>query len=98
VPDNVARNQFDQPIRGVSLWLDAWRRLRKNRMALAGLTMFILYALVSLLAPLLPIYTYRYITGGPTMMGVMADEVREVKPDAVARIGEYDAVNYNLIG
>ena len=25
---DTARNQFDQPIRGVSLWLDAWRRLR----------------------------------------------------------------------
>ena len=57
--DTVAKNQFDQPIRGVSLWLDAWRRLRKNRMALAGLTMFVLYALVALLTPLLPIYTYK---------------------------------------
>jgi oligopeptide transport system permease protein len=59
VGDTVAKNQFDQPIRGVSLWLDAWRRLRKNRMALVGLVLFILYALVSLLAPLLPIYTYK---------------------------------------
>jgi oligopeptide transport system permease protein len=59
VADTVARNQFDQPIKGVSLWLDAWRRLRKNRMALAGLTMFILYVLVALLTPLLPIYTYK---------------------------------------
>jgi oligopeptide transport system permease protein len=59
VGDTVAKNQFDQPIRGVSLWLDAWRRLRKNRMALVGLVLFILYALVSLLAPLLPIYSYK---------------------------------------
>jgi oligopeptide transport system permease protein len=59
VADTSAKNQFDQPIKGVSLWLDAWRRLRKNRMAVAGLTIFILYVLVSLLAPLLPIYSYK---------------------------------------
>jgi oligopeptide transport system permease protein len=59
VGDTVAKNQFDQPIRGVSLWLDAWRRLRKNRMALIGLTMFVLYVLVALLTPLLPILSYK---------------------------------------
>ena len=52
-------NEFDQPIKGVSLWLDAWRRLKKNRMAMVGLVVVILYALVSLTAPLLPIYSYK---------------------------------------
>ncbi len=56
----AARNQFDQPIKGVSLWLDAWRRLRKNRMAVAGLFLFGLYALIALLAPILPIYSYKH--------------------------------------
>ena len=45
---DTARNQFDQPIRGVSLWLDAWRRLRKNRMAVIGLVVVILYIIVIL--------------------------------------------------
>ncbi len=54
------RNQFDQPIKGVSLWLDAWRRLRKNRMAVAGLFLFGLYVLVSLMAPVLPIQSYKH--------------------------------------
>ena len=56
---DTARNQFDQPIRGVSLWLDAWRRLKKNRMAVVGLVLVILYAIVAALAPVLPIYTYK---------------------------------------
>jgi oligopeptide transport system permease protein len=56
---DTARNQFDQPIRGVSLWLDAWRRLKKNRMAVIGLVLVILYALVAALAPVLPIYSYK---------------------------------------
>ncbi len=56
---DTARNQFDQPIRGVSLWLDAWRRLRKNRMAVVGLVLIVLYVIVAALAPVLPIYSYK---------------------------------------
>lgn len=57
--DREARNQFDQPIKGVSLWLDAWRRLKKNRMALAGLFIVGIYMVVAALAPVLPIYSYK---------------------------------------
>jgi oligopeptide transport system permease protein len=53
-------NQFDQPIKGVSLWMDAWRRLKKNRMAIFGLTLVTFYSLLSLLAPVLPIYSYKH--------------------------------------
>jgi oligopeptide transport system permease protein len=56
---DTARNQFDQPIRGVSLWLDAWRRLRRNRMAVIGLVLVVLYVIVAALAPVLPIYSYK---------------------------------------
>jgi oligopeptide transport system permease protein len=56
---DTARNQFDQPIRGVSLWLDAWRRLKKNRMAVVGLVLIVLYVIVAALAPVLPIYSYK---------------------------------------
>jgi oligopeptide transport system permease protein len=56
---DTAVNQFDQPIRGVSLWLDAWRRLRKNRMAVVGLVLVILYIIIAALAPVLPIYSYK---------------------------------------
>jgi len=53
-------NQFGEPIKGVSLWLDAWRRLKRNRMALAGLGIVIFYSLVSLLAAVLPIHSYKH--------------------------------------
>jgi len=52
-------NEFDQEIKGVSLYRDAWRRLKKNRMAIAGLVIVIIYTLLSMLAPILPIYSYK---------------------------------------
>ena len=52
-------NELDQPIKGVSLWLDAWRRLKKNLMAVIGLVVVSLYTILSLLAPILPIHSYR---------------------------------------
>ncbi len=53
-------DQFNQPIKGVSLWTDAWRRLKKNRMAIAGLIAVTLYSVLSLLAPILPIHSYKH--------------------------------------
>jgi hypothetical protein len=45
----------------------------------------------------LPVYSYRYKAGGPTMLGVMADEVQMVRPEAYIQNGVdgyYDAVDY----
>ena len=42
-------------IHGVSLWLDAWRRLRKNIAAMASLAFLIALALFSFFTPLLPL-------------------------------------------
>lgn len=45
----------------------------------------------------LPLYWFRY-RGQPELhVGVMADEVREAHPDAVVRMGGFDAVNYDLL-
>ncbi len=52
-------NELNQEVKGVSLWTDAWRRLRKNKMAMGGLVMIILYAFISLFAGVLPIYSYK---------------------------------------
>lgn len=41
-----------------------------------------------------PIYTYRYKGGDVTMMGVMADELEAVIPEAVREVGGYKVVNY----
>lgn len=54
-----ATNEFDQEIKGISLYRDAWRRLKKNRMAIAGLVVVIIYSLLAMLAPILPIYSYK---------------------------------------
>ena len=51
-------NEFDQAMKPVSLWTDAWRRLKKNRMAFAGLIIIVFYFAACLSAPILPIYPY----------------------------------------
>lgn len=55
-----ATNEFDQPQKGISLSRDAWNRLKKHKLAMAGLVVVIFYALISLLAPILPIHSYRF--------------------------------------
>lgn len=45
----------------------------------------------------LPVYTYRFKGSPVTEMGVMADEVKAVKPEAVERFGGFDAVDYARI-
>lgn len=42
----------------------------------------------------LTVYRYRYKSGGPMMLGVMADEVKAVNPDAVITRDGVDYVNY----
>ena len=51
-------NEFNQTMKPVSLWTDAWRRLRKNRMAFAGLILIFVYIGLTLASPILPIYSY----------------------------------------
>lgn len=43
---------------GTSLWLDAWRRLRKNRMAVAGGVTLVTFIMIALLTPWLAPYGY----------------------------------------
>lgn len=42
----------------------------------------------------LPVYVYRYKMGGPPQIGLMADEVEQVHPEAVHKFGNYLAVDY----
>lgn len=48
-----AVNEFNQVMKPVSLWADAWKRLRKNKMALISLWVVSAYLLICLAAPLL---------------------------------------------
>src|SRR4051812_23421200 len=49
-------------IRGISLWKDAWRRLRKNRAAMASLAYLIGLAMLAFLTPLLPLQSPQHQT------------------------------------
>lgn len=51
-------NEFNQQMKSTSLWADAWKRLMKNKMASVGLWVVLIYILVSLFAPILPLYPY----------------------------------------
>ncbi len=53
-----ATNQFNQAVAGNSLTRDAWRRLKKNKMAVISIFIVIIYILLALTAPILPIYPY----------------------------------------
>ncbi len=55
---NAGVNEFNQEMKSVSLWADAWKRLRKNKMAFISLWVVLAYILVALVAPVLPIYPY----------------------------------------
>jgi oligopeptide transport system permease protein len=55
---DAALNEFSQNVKPVSLTQDAWKRLKKNRMAVAGMVIVGVYVAVSLLAPVLPLYPY----------------------------------------
>ncbi len=53
-----ATNEFNQIIVGTSLTKEAWNRLRKNKMAIVGGVIVIIYMIVAICADLLPIYPY----------------------------------------
>lgn len=42
----------------------------------------------------LPVYAYRYVWGGPVEIGVMAQDVERIRPDAVSEISGIKAVDY----
>ncbi len=56
----AATNEFEQPQKGISLSRDAWNRLKKHKLAMLGLFIVIFYGLISILAPILPIHSYRF--------------------------------------
>ena len=45
----------------------------------------------------LTVYQYNYIWGGPEEIGVMAQEVEKVKPEAVIEVGGFKAVQYDRL-
>lgn len=45
----------------------------------------------------LKIYSYKYVWGGPTQIGYMADEVEKLVPQAVGEFNGYKTVDYGMI-
>lgn len=56
---NQAVNEFNQVVKGTSLTQDAFKRLKKNKMAMAGMWVIAFYVIVSIIAPILPIYSFK---------------------------------------
>ncbi len=56
---NKAVNEFNQQMKPISLWADAWKRLRRNKMALISLWVVAFYTVIALAAPILPLHDYR---------------------------------------
>jgi oligopeptide transport system permease protein len=92
-------------IRGVSLWLDAWRRLRKNYAAMGSLIALITIACLALITPLLPLQSPQLIrltkqdqyqpprwTASP--LGITRANVRKFDED----ISQLDAQRKSLSG
>ena len=51
-------NDISMAEHGTSLWADAWKRLKKNRMALFGLAVLTLFVIIALLTPWIAPYGY----------------------------------------
>jgi oligopeptide transport system permease protein len=49
----------DNEVKGVSLWKDAWNRLKKNKMAMFGGIVIIFFILVAILADVIAPYPYK---------------------------------------
>jgi oligopeptide transport system permease protein len=50
-----------QDVQGRSLWVDAWRRLKRNRAATVSMVLLTIIALTAILAPLLSQYSYEAV-------------------------------------
>ena len=63
---------MDEPVVGTSLWKDAWKRLKRNKLAVLGMVVVSFVILASALGP--PVirsvtgYTYDYIPSDPKLL------------------------------
>ena len=70
--DPPAPSPFEEQVVGTSLWKDAWRRLKRNRLAVFGMAVVTLVVFASLIGP--PIirsltgYTYDFIPSDPALL------------------------------
>ena len=58
------RENFIQDRKSVSYWADAWRRLRKNTVAMVALCIVVIIALFAFIGPMVVPYTYKHQVRG----------------------------------
>ena len=75
-------NEFNQEMRSVSLTADAWRRLRKNKMAYISFWVVLCYMIIALLAPLLPLHPYEHQNVNHANLPPSLRQAGEVELDA----------------
>src|SRR5215204_4475236 len=70
--DPAQTAQADEPVVGTSLWKDAWKRLRRNRLAVIGMVVVSVVIAASAIGPpiirILTGYTYDYIPSDPKLL------------------------------
>ena len=82
-PQQLAMEQpAAAPSKGVSLGRDAWRRLRRSRMAMFSLTTLITIAALAFLTPLLPLAAKNDYPSG-ILLRFCADHARRCGPTSV---------------
>ncbi|HOO57461.1 MAG TPA: hypothetical protein PLN69_11600, partial [bacterium] len=59
--NNTAKNEKLEPLRGTSLWRDAFRRLIKNKMAVFGALVILFITTIALLTPYIAPYGFEEI-------------------------------------
>ena len=71
LPDNAfeaastqEKESFIQDRKSVSYWKDAWRRLRRNKVAMVAMVIVILIALYAFIGPLIVPYSYDQVISG----------------------------------
>jgi oligopeptide transport system permease protein len=105
--DHSENNEKPPPraetVPGTSLWLDAWRRLLKNRLSVAGMVVVFVMTVLSLLAgilsPFSPTAQERWIGSRPPMfrhptvkneMRLKRGEVADLPPEAISGEGRHE--------
>jgi oligopeptide transport system permease protein len=96
-----ATNEFNQYVKPVSLWADAWKRLRRNQMAVIGMWIVAFYLVVTFGAGALPFYSYTdqetlhmnlppsLKSAGIVALGQLENRRRDLK-DAIEKSGRSD--------
>jgi oligopeptide transport system permease protein len=85
-------------IKGVSLSKDAWRRLRRNPVAMVSLWILVIVSLLAAFTPLLPLQAPRKVETARAFQGPTLTDGGSIDTDRIdAHFGEQDAIDSAMI-